>query len=226
MIEAKLTSVIGIPNDMMENIDPVAIIVFIPICNCFLYPLLRKMGIPFKPITRMTWGFFMGAAAMAYAAGVQKLIYESGPCYEAPAACAAGLQADGTYAPNNVHVAIQTPAYVLIGLSEIFASITGLEYAYLKAPESMKSFVTSLFLLMTAFGAALGTTITPTAADPKLLWMYVALAVACFIAGCIMWLLCHKYNYTEEPMNGLNSMSDKDVELAKKLTDLSTENSR
>lgn len=122
----------GIPNDIMQNIDPITIIIFIPICDYLFYPFLRKIGIQFKPITRIFWGFMLGAGAMAYAAGVQKLIYSSGPCYDAPAACAAALQSDGTYAPNNVHVAVQTPAYLLIGLSEIFASITGLEYAFTK----------------------------------------------------------------------------------------------
>jgi proton-dependent oligopeptide transporter, POT family len=121
----------------MQNIDPITIIIFIPIVDRLLYPFLRKIGIQFKPITRIFMGFMFGAAAMAYAAGVQKLIYESGPCYDAPLACPAGLQPDGIYAPNNVHVAVQTPAYLLIGLSEIFASITGLEYAYTKAPPSM-----------------------------------------------------------------------------------------
>lgn len=120
----------GIPNDIMQNIDPLTIILFIPICDRLLYPFLRKRGIAFKPITRIFFGFIFGAGAMAYAAGVQKLIYDSGPCYSAPLACDAGLQPDGTYAPNNVHVAVQTPAYLLIGLSEIFASITGLEYAF------------------------------------------------------------------------------------------------
>lgn len=50
---------------------------------------------------------------------------------------------------------IQIPAYVLIALSEIFASITGLEYAYNKAPTRLKSLVMSIFLLMSAFGSLL-----------------------------------------------------------------------
>lgn len=55
----------GIPNDIMQNIDPITIIIFIPICDKLFYPALRKVGIQFKPITRITWGFFFGAFAMA-----------------------------------------------------------------------------------------------------------------------------------------------------------------
>lgn len=174
-----------------------------------VYPALGKLGFQMKPITRIFWGFMFGAAAMAYAAGVQKLIYKTGPCYEAPGACEAALQPDGTYAPNNVHVAIQAPAYLLIGLSEIFASITGLEYAFTKAPASMKSFIMSLFLLTSAFGSALGIALSPTAVDPKLVWMYTGLCVACFLAGIIFWLIYSRYNDTEDQMNELEKFTEK-----------------
>jgi len=40
---------------------------------------------------------------------------------------------------NDLSVFWQIPAFILIGLSEIFTSVTGLEYAYTKAPASMKS---------------------------------------------------------------------------------------
>ncbi|KAI3393743.1 hypothetical protein diail_3744 [Diaporthe ilicicola] len=199
----------GIPNDLMQNWDPITIIIFIPICDYLLYPALNKMGFKMLPITRIFWGFMLAAGAMAYAAGVQKMIYNSGPCFDAPAACPAALQSDGTYAPNNIHVAIQAPAYLLIGLSEIFASITGLEYAFTKAPANMKSFIMSLFLLTSAFGSALSIALSPTAVDPKLLWMYTGLAVSCFAAGIIFWLLYSRYNKTEESMNELEKFTEK-----------------
>lgn len=206
----------GIPNDLMQNWDPITIIIFIPIVDYLFYPALGKLGFQMKPITRIFLGFMFGAAAMAYAAGVQKLIYETGPCYDAPGACEAALQPDGTYAPNNVHVAIQAPAYLFIGLSEIFASITGLEYAFTKAPASMKSFIMSLFLLTSAFGSALGIALSPTAVDPKLLWMYTGLCVACFVAGLLFWVIYSKYNDTEEEMNNLEKFTQpaKPVEVA------------
>ena len=127
----------GIPNDLMQNFDPIAIIVFVPLIDRVIYPALRKAHIPFKPISRITFGFWICASAMAYAAIVQHLIYAAGPCYEQPL-CDASLDADGVAQGNNVHIAIQTPAYMLIGISEIFASATGYEYAYTKAPPTMK----------------------------------------------------------------------------------------
>jgi len=109
----------GMPNDLMQNFDPISIIVFIPILDKIVYPLLRKMKIELKPIARITIGFVLAGLCIAYAAIVQHIIYTAGPCYGSPGACAAGEDL-----PNHVHIAVQTPAYVFIGLAEIFISGT------------------------------------------------------------------------------------------------------
>jgi proton-dependent oligopeptide transporter, POT family len=173
------------------------------------YPTLRKFGIAFKPITRITFGFFFASAAMVYAAIVQHLIYTSPPCYNLPLECPAS--SDGAI-HNQIHVAVQIPAYLFIGLSEIFASITGLEYAYTKEPASMKSFVMSMFLLTSAAGSALSIALSPTAVNPKLLWMYTGLAIATAIAGCVFWVLFSRYNETEDRMNELDKQGLKPVQ--------------
>jgi proton-dependent oligopeptide transporter, POT family len=90
---------------------------------------------------------------------------------------------------------------MLIGISEIFASATGYEYAYTKAPPRMKSFVQSLFLLTNAFGSALGEAFVPAAFDPAILWMYVGLACGTFAVGVLIWVLFHHLNDREEEMN-------------------------
>lgn len=66
-----------------------------------------------------------------------------------------------------------------------------------------------MFLLTNAFGSALGIALSPTAKDPKLIWMYTGLAVAAFLAGCLFWLIYHKYNKTEDEMNALEDLGDK-----------------
>jgi dipeptide/tripeptide permease len=60
---ASLTSN-GVPNDVLDNLNPLAIIVLIPIMNHLIYPLLRKMGIRFGPIARMTFGFLVAAITL------------------------------------------------------------------------------------------------------------------------------------------------------------------
>jgi proton-dependent oligopeptide transporter, POT family len=207
----------GIPNDLMQNFDPISIIIFVPILDRLVYPLLAKMHIQFRPITRISLGFVVAALAMGYAAIVQHLIYSAGPCYDSPL-CDASM-VDGVAQGNNIHIAIQTPAYMLIGISEIFASVSGLEYAYMKAPPSMKSFVQAMYLLTNAGGSALGEALVAVAVDPKVEWMYVGLCVATFITGVLFWFLFKHLNALEDEMNKLEQYGDKAVpiEEAKKL---------
>ena len=195
----------GIPNDIMQNINPFAIIFLIPIFDRLLYPGLRKIGILFRPITRITWGFVLVAFAMAYAAYVQHLIYSSPPCYDAPLACGTSR------IPNQIHVAMQTPAYLFSAVSEIFASVTGLEYAYTKAPASLKSFVMAIFLLQSAFGSALAITLAPLAKDPKLVWLYAGLCIATIITAGLFWVCFNHLNAHEDSMNAIATKREKAV---------------
>lgn len=142
-----------------------------------VYPFIRKrLHLTFAPITRITLGFGFAALAMLYAGVLQSFIYAAPPCFNHPLACEFGQTDNGTAIPNQVHVGWQAPAYVLVAISEILASVTGLELAYAKAPENMKSFIMSLFLLTSAGGSVLGILIAPLAKDPFLQWLYFGLA--------------------------------------------------
>lgn len=101
----------GIPNDLMQNFDPIAILFFAPIMDRLIYPFLQKMHIPFRPIARISLSFIVAALSMMYAAIVQHLIYQSWPCYGQPLQCPAAFDADGIAHGNNIHIAIQIPAY-------------------------------------------------------------------------------------------------------------------
>lgn len=190
----------------MQNFDPIAIIVFVPILDRFVYPALQKAHIHFRPITRISLGFIVASMSMLYAAVLQHYIYLAGPCYDQPL-CDLSV-VDGVNIGNDIHIAIQTPAYMLIGISEIFASVTGLEYAYMKAPPSMKSFVQAMFLLTNAFGYAIGEAFTPLVGDPKVMWLFTGLCVGSFCVGIIFWVLYHHLDAQEDEMNTLDAKHD------------------
>ena len=158
----------GIPNDVINNLDPIALIIFIPICDLFVYPGLRRIGINFTPIKRITAGFLTGSAAMIWAAVVQHYIYKvclmmstrssylivlkNNPCGDFVSTC---QDANGNPITSSLSVWIQSGSYILIAFSEIFASITGLEYAFTKAPRNMKSLVMAIFLFTQAVSSAI-----------------------------------------------------------------------
>ncbi|KAM9936567.1 hypothetical protein OXX80_003887 [Metschnikowia pulcherrima] len=193
----------GIPNDMLQAANSIGIIILIPLCEFVVYPLIRRVT-PFKAITRIFWGFTVASISMVYAAILQHFIYQAGPCYNNPLECAPEFR----LIPNEVHVAIQIPAYAILALSEILASVTGLEYAYTKAPASMKSFIMALFLLTLAAGSAFGMALAPLNRDPHMVWTYSGLAIACFLTGCAFYLCFWRYNRREEEWNQMDYAKD------------------
>merc|ERR1719244_736630 len=54
--------------------------------------------------------------------------------------------------PNSIHILWLFPQYFVITVGEIMFSVTGLEFSYSQAPESMKSVLQAAWLLTVAFG--------------------------------------------------------------------------
>jgi POT family proton-dependent oligopeptide transporter len=185
----------GVPNDILSNLDPLALIILIPFCDMIFYPFLRRIGINFSPIKRITAGFLTGAAAMIWAAIIQVYIYR-GPCGSSPSSPSCTQK-------TNINVWAQTGSYVLIAISEIFASITSLEYAFSKAPKNMRSMVQAVALFTSAISAAIGEGFVSVSADPLLVWNYGSMAVIAGIAGVLFWFTFKDLDAAEDALNSL-----------------------
>lgn len=188
----------GIPNDTIQALNAIACVLLGPIIQNSLYPTLRKYGIAFGPIARMTTAFVTMSTAMAFTAGLQKLIYTKGPCYDHPLACPGSR---GGSIPNDISVWAQTPVYFLLAFSEILGFATLSEYSYSKAPQDMRSVVQALRQVTAGVGAALGIAVSPLAVNPKILFLYTGLAVTMVVVAPIFWSLFRGYDKIDEELN-------------------------
>jgi POT family proton-dependent oligopeptide transporter len=188
----------GVPNDVINNFNPFALIIFIPIFDRLVYPGLRRMGFNFTPLKRITAGFAVAGSGMIVATVTQYYIYKLGPCGKDANRC---LEEEGKHSPISVWVQVLT--YVLGGISEILASVTSLEYAYTKAPRNMRSLVQAVALFMNAISAAIGQALVGLSADPLLVWNYAIVAILAFV-GCVgFWLTNYKLDREEDKLNML-----------------------
>ncbi|GAA5979350.1 hypothetical protein JCM10908_002891 [Rhodotorula pacifica] len=188
--QAAVMNTHGIPNDVLSNLDPFALIILLPVLDLLVYPALRKAGIRFSPLRRVFAGFVFGSLAMVCAAVIQNKIYQMSACGKNASTCDEMPFVD-------LNVWAQTPSYVLIALSEIFASVTTLEYAFTKAPKSMRSMVMSIQLFMTAISSAIGEAFISLSADPLLVENYAVMAGLAF-AAAILFAICFRGLDAEE----------------------------
>ncbi|PSN74706.1 hypothetical protein BS50DRAFT_643157 [Corynespora cassiicola Philippines] len=182
------------PNDLLPAMNQVACIILGPLIQHIFYPWLHRRHIYIGPITRISIGFTFISVAMAYAAIVQWLIYTAGPCYSSPGKCKHGFES----LPNDVNVWVQAPVYFFISAGEIFAYVTGMEYAYDHSPREMKAIVQAVSLIIAGMGSACAMGIASLARDPYLIKFYASLAGAMLLTTAVFWVLFHKYDSATE----------------------------
>ncbi len=160
----------------VQAINPFLVILFIPLFTFSIYPFLEKF-LSLSGLRKITIGMFLGALSFVICALVQNQI-DLG---------------------NNPSILLQVVVYIILTAAEIFVSITALEMAYTQAPNSLKSFIMSFYLLSVALGNFITAFINGIneQADGSLLlegssyyWFFAGLAV---IAGFMLLIMSARY---------------------------------
>jgi len=194
----------GTPNDLIQNLNPISIIVMIPIMDYIIYPTLRRFNINFSPIKRIYAGFLVAGLAMVYASVLESYQNKLTPCKggefdKQPAAC----KIDGVHRATPLNVWIVAGPYILVGMAEIFASITSLEYAFTKAPKRMKSVVMAFSQFQTALSSALNFALVAVNVEEKFVWLFGAFAVTSWIVGTIFFFTFRGLDRREAELNAI-----------------------
>lgn len=114
----------------VNTVNTIFLLLFIPIFNYWIYPVLDKKGLKTTPLRRLGAGLVLTALSFVIIGLIQKNIDNGG-------------------APS---IWWQVLAYAVLSAAEVLVSITGLEYAYTHSPKSMKSTMTGIWFLVVSAG--------------------------------------------------------------------------
>lgn len=195
----------GVPNDLFNNFNPLAIIILIPILDYLVYPTLRKYKIDFKPVYRIFFGFCVCASSQIAGAVIQRNIYNTSPC---------GNMASTCDLPAPITAWQEVSLYVLQAAGECFAMTTAYELAYTRSPPHMKGLVLSLFLFMSAISAAVNEALLSALNDPHLVWCFGAMAIVGFVFAFLFLFQFRNLHIEMEEERIAREKLNRDVDLA------------
>uniref|UniRef100_A0A8C0FLP0 Solute carrier family 15 member 3 n=1 Tax=Bubo bubo TaxID=30461 RepID=A0A8C0FLP0_BUBBB len=143
------------------------VVVLVPLKDHVIDPFLARRRLLTSALKQMTLGMFFGLASIL-AAGILERERLQGTRHNQTAPQVMGK---GLYPTAVLPVWWQIPQYLLIGLSELFTGIPGLEFAYTEAPESMKGAIMGLFFFISGVGSLLGSGLLTLLSLPTHSWM-------------------------------------------------------
>jgi len=141
-------------------LNPILILGFIPLFTYVIYPMIEKVW-RLTYLRKIGIGLFLTSLSFIPSAWIEHQI-------------SLGFQP---------HILWQCLAYVMITAAEIMVSITALEFSYTQAPNSMKSFIMSLYLLSISLGDAFTALVNMILLNPALKTIFAGPRYYLFFAG-------------------------------------------
>eukprot|EP01135_Chromosphaera_perkinsii_P002223 Nk52_evm9s221 gene=Nk52_evmTU9s221 len=174
--------------DQLGLVDPLFIVVMVPIFDRFVFPALRRMGFELSIITRISIGYILMAMSGFCMVAVQLVLSANG-----------SWDSDDNYTVNadgsSYSVFWTIPSFVFCALGEIFASITLNEFVYSQAPPSLKSVMFGLGTFTNCGAAIIGLIMASWQKDSNLAWFWCAFSCLAVIQAVIIPIQFKNYQY-------------------------------
>ena len=172
----------------IQAINPILILLFIPLFVYVIYPLLGRC-VELTALRKMSIGFFVTVGAFMISAYIEQLIVQG----------------------HTPPIAWQLLAFVVMTAAEVMVSITCLEFSYTQAPLKLKSLVMGIFLLSVSLGNGFTALVnywiqnpdgTVALTGPAYYWFFAGVM---FIVACLFLFVVGRYRettYLQGPESG------------------------
>ncbi|XP_036151605.1 solute carrier family 15 member 3 [Myotis myotis] len=152
-----------IPEAWLLLANVVVLLILVPVKDRLLDPCLLRCQLLPSALQKMALGMLFGFASVVVAGLLEMKRLE----YIHHNQTVPQQIGDSVYYAAPLSIWWQTPQYLLIGISEMFASIPGLEFAYSEAPRSMQGALMGIFFSLSGVGSLLGSSLVALLSLPR-----------------------------------------------------------
>eukprot|EP01135_Chromosphaera_perkinsii_P012010 Nk52_evm18s2568 gene=Nk52_evmTU18s2568 len=183
-------------SEALSLFDAISIVIMVPVVN-FLLPKIRRVtGWAFTPVTRVSIGYAVLAIAFAWVFVIERVLLNNGQ-YEDKGDKVVYVKNEDA---SSISIWVQVPAYIFVGLGEIFTTVTLLEVAYSQAPKDMKVMVMAMGNMTIALANLIQAFVGDFVTYRQYQTLFVVLGCVCIAMVFINYLAYRHFDFSS--MNG------------------------